>query len=176
MTDIMEATSAGAERVGRAGRRGVARAFARQQCAFTLFELLLVVAIVGILSALAMPTYQRYVDDARVQLAKVDIRTIESVLERYYSKNNAYPDTLAQAGIGNLRDPWGNPYRYLRITPATNRGSMRKDRNLVPINSDYDLYSMGKDGDSRPPLTASASRDDVVRANNGRFVGLGADY
>lgn len=55
-------------------------------------------------------------------------------------------------------------------------GQARKDRNLVPINSDFDLYSMGRDGQSAPPLTAKVSRDDIVRANNGGFVGLASDY
>jgi general secretion pathway protein G len=55
-------------------------------------------------------------------------------------------------------------------------GKMRKDRFLVPLNSDYDLYSMGKDGDSRPPLTAQMSRDDIVRASDGAFVGLASDF
>lgn len=52
----------------------------------------------------------------------------------------------------------------------------RKDRFLVPINSDYDLYSMGADGRSVAPLTASMSRDDIIRANDGAFVGLAEDY
>ena len=51
-----------------------------------------------------------------------------------------------------------------------------KDKSLHPLNSDYDLYSMGKDGASTGPLTAKASRDDVVRANDGRFIGLAKDY
>jgi general secretion pathway protein G len=46
----------------------------------------------------------------------------------------------------------------------------------VPINTTYDLYSKGKDGDSSPPLTARASQDDVVRANDGGFIGLGSRY
>jgi general secretion pathway protein G len=55
-------------------------------------------------------------------------------------------------------------------------GQQRKDRNLVPINSDYDLYSMGPDGRSVSPLTAQASRDDIIRANDGGFVGKASDY
>jgi general secretion pathway protein G len=46
----------------------------------------------------------------------------------------------------------------------------------VPINSDFDLYSMGEDGKSSPPLTAKSSRDDIVRANNGAYYGYGRDY
>jgi general secretion pathway protein G len=53
---------------------------------------------------------------------------------------------------------------------------MRKDRNLVPINSEFDLYSKGKDGDSRPPLPAKPSRDDVLIARDGAYVGLAKDF
>jgi general secretion pathway protein G len=53
---------------------------------------------------------------------------------------------------------------------------MRKDRFLVPINSDYDLYSMGKDGKSSSPLTSKNGRDDIIRANDGAFIGLASDY
>jgi len=55
-------------------------------------------------------------------------------------------------------------------------GRARKDRFLVPINSDYDLYSKGKDGDSHPPLGAHSSRDDVIRANDGGFIGLASSF
>ena len=53
---------------------------------------------------------------------------------------------------------------------------MRKDKNLVPINSEYDLYSLGPDGDSMPPLTAKPSRDDIVMANDGKYIGPVEDY
>ncbi len=46
----------------------------------------------------------------------------------------------------------------------------------MPINSTYDLYSMGKDGKTVVALTAKASRDDVVRANDGGFIGLAVKY
>ena len=86
------------------------------------------------------------------------------------------PDSLDELPGEALADPWGRPSQYLRIagnnTPGL-RGRLRKDRNLVPINSDYDLYSFGEDGDSRPPLTARPSRDDRVRAADGSFVGQG---
>jgi general secretion pathway protein G len=59
---------------------------------------------------------------------------------------------------------------------GANPGQMRKDKNMVPINTDFDLYSMGKDGESVLPLTAKKSQDDIVRASNGAFVGLGSDY
>ena len=46
----------------------------------------------------------------------------------------------------------------------------------MPINTDFDLYSMGPDGKSVAPLTAAFSQDDVVRANDGSFIGVAKDY
>ncbi len=79
-------------------------------------------------------------------------------------------------GSDQLRDPWGRPYEYLDLSDAKSHGKSRKDKNLVPLNADFDLYSMGKDGTSVSALTAKASQDDIVRANNGGFIGLAADY
>ena len=52
----------------------------------------------------------------------------------------------------------------------------RKDKFQVPLNSTYDLYSLGKDGVSDEPLTAKPSWDDIVRANDGAFIGLATQY
>ena len=73
-------------------------------------------------------------------------------------------------------DPWGRPYEYLLMASEKGKKGFRKDKNLHPLNSDYDLYSCGRDGKSIPPLTAQQSRDDIVRANNGGFVGLATNY
>ena len=74
-------------------------------------------------------------------------------------------------------DPWGNQYQYLNIRAAgPGKGPFRKDGKLNPLNSDFDLFSVGKDGDSVGSLAAKKSRDDVVRAKNGAFVGLAEDY
>lgn len=60
--------------------------------------------------------------------------------------------------------------------PCGGIGGARKDRFLVPINSDFDLYSMGKDGQSVGPLTAQKSHDDIIRASDGGFYGLAANF
>ena len=75
-----------------------------------------------------------------------------------------------------MLDPWGNAYVYLSFEGLRGLGRMRKDKNLVPVNSDFDLYSMGPDGRTALPFTAAASRDDIVRANDGGYVGKAENY
>jgi general secretion pathway protein G len=147
--------------------------------AWTLVELLLVIAIVGILSAIAVPVWNNYLDKARNTAAMADIRTIESEIVKFHAERGRPPNTLAEAGLPTRLDPWGNPYEYLRIAGLTKKEiqeKWRKDRFLVPLNSDFDLYSKGKDGQSQPTLTAKASHDDIIRANGGAYVGLASDY
>lgn len=140
---------------------------------FTLIEIIVSFAILGILAAVAIPLYAGYIDKARNETCISDIKGIASKITSYYADNSVYPDSLAEVGYATYRDCWGkNPYQYLNIQTAKNKGKMRKDRFLVPINSDFDLYSMGKDGESTPPLTAKKSRDDIIRANDGAYIGL----
>ena len=147
----------------------------REQHGFTLLELVIAVIVAGLMAAIALPVYSGAIQRARIAQATADMSRIEPALERFRA-NGVLPPNLAAVGMDTLIDPWGNPYRYLNIEAGVNRGAVRKDRNLVPINTDYDLYSMGKDGISRPPLTAKPSRDDIVRAGNGAYMGLAEDY
>jgi len=134
------------------------------------------VAILGVLISIALPKYEDYRERARVAQAVIDIGGLQTQINHFIDDNRTPPNDLAQIGQGGKIDPWGNPYQYVNLATVNGKGKARKNRSLVPINSDYDLYSMGKDGASTGPLTAKASRDDVVRANDGRFIGLAKDY
>jgi len=142
-----------------------------------LLELLIGIAIVGVLISIAIPGYNSYVEKAKIEIAKTDITEISILIERFYITNQRYPDSLAEVGADGMLDPWDRPYRYLRLFEAPeNRNHARKDHSLHPINTDFDLYSVGKDGRTVKPLTGGPSKDDIVRANNGGYLGLGKDY
>jgi general secretion pathway protein G len=143
---------------------------------FTLVELLVAMAIVLTLAALAVPNFLTLMEQAKVAKAVADIHAIGDDIEGYALSNGAYPNTLTDIGYGNFNDPWGNPYQHLNFANVNGKGKMRKDRFLVPINTFFDLYSMGPDGKSVPPLTAQASQDDVIWANDGAYVGPAAQY
>ncbi|WP_020676790.1 prepilin-type N-terminal cleavage/methylation domain-containing protein [Geopsychrobacter electrodiphilus] len=144
---------------------------------FTLIELLITMAIMAILAAIAIPAYRNYMQGSKNNVAISDIKTISTSLVIYQFENRRFPSSLTELEGVNLIDPWGHSYQYLNIDDDhPSKGKMRKDRFLVPINSDYDLYSMGADGKSVSPLTSKLSQDDIVRANNGGYLGLGSNY
>jgi len=143
---------------------------------YSLVELMIVVAILSITAAIAVPSYQGMVYDAQVVSAIADIKQISNEITLFRLTNRRYPASLQDVGMDGKLDPWGRPYEYLLMTSEQGKHGFRKDKNLHPLNSDYDLYSCGRDGDSVPPLTARQSRDDIVRANNGGFVGLAINY
>jgi general secretion pathway protein G len=110
-----------------------------------------------------------------VARATADIRILDSEIGVFQAGKGRLPTSLAEIGRGTLKDPWGNPYEYLEFA-AGPPGLVRKDLSLVPLNSTYDLYSKGKDGQSQPALTASVSRDDIIRANDGGYIGPASGY
>lgn len=144
---------------------------------FGLLELMIVLVVAALLVSVAAPAYDQFVERAKQTRAVGDIGSISIEIGKYQLRNNnALPANLAELGIDVPLDPWGRPYAYLNIAAAGGLGSVRKDKNLNPLNTDFDLYSLGEDGASSSPLTAKSSRDDIVRANNGAFIGLGEDY
>ena len=156
---------------------------------FSMIELMIAVAILLTLFAAAMPAYSQALDAAKVTRAVGDVRTLSRDVLAHRLTFDELPKTLLDLDRGDLRDPWGRPYQYLNFALATPGGNSkakagggappkgaRKDKFLVPINSLYDLYSVGKDGLSAAPLGARHSRDDIVMANDGAFIGLAKEF
>ena len=136
--------------------------------------------VVGLLAAVAVPTYSGIVERQKIGEARRDLVQIVVIIERFRTIRFQIPETLAELGLEAdlLEDPWGREYQFLSFDSSIKgiKGKIRKDHNLHPLNSEFDLYSLGKDGKSQSPLTAKASRDDVIWARDGGFIGLAEDY
>ena len=119
--------------------------------AFTLIEVMVVVAILAVLAALIVPKVMSRPDEARVVAARQDIASLLQALKLYRLDNLRYPTT--EQGLGALvtrptlapvppnwkpggylerlpRDPWGHPYQYL--SPG--------------LHGEIDVFSFGADG------------------------------
>ncbi len=119
----------------------------RSQAGFTMIEIMVVIAILGILAAMIVPQVTGRDDKARVQVAKSDIKAIASALELYKMDNFSYPttdqglealvnqpsgaDNWAEGGyLGKVpEDPWQTAYQY--ISPG--------------VDGPFDLISLGAD-------------------------------
>jgi general secretion pathway protein G len=137
------------------------------QAGMTIIELLATLAIASSLASIAIPKYHQFAETARTTQAIGDIQAIQTTLDT----RDSLPDNLASTGQA-LVDPWGNPYVYVKFP----NGAPRLDRFGVQVNTTYDLYSVGPDGVSSTSLNSGVSFDDVVRANDGGFIGLGSKY
>lgn len=112
----------------------------------------------------------------KIDKAILDIGLIENQIYRCFDEKDMFPESLNDLEPPPGPDPWGRPYEYRTPTSPGWQGKFRKDRFLVPLNSDFDLYSVGADGESRPPLRPKVSWDDVIRANNGGYIGIAKDF
>ncbi|MFM6989237.1 MAG: pilin [Arenimonas sp.] len=75
---------------------------------FTILELMLVIAIVGVLAAIAIPIYQDYRVRANITEAMQRAGSLKNAVAEYYFTNDEFPDTMADMGLEDEVDPTRN--------------------------------------------------------------------
>lgn len=117
----------------------------RHSKAFTLIELLAVIAILGLIATFAVPQVLKWVSGARSDSARIQIEALGGSIDLYRLEVGSFPPTLEAliekpAGV----DRWNGPYLKKKVIPKDPWGNdfiYRYPGN----NGDYDLMSLGAD-------------------------------
>jgi type II secretion system protein G len=128
---------------------------------FTLMEILVAVAIIGILGTVAVTNIISNIEKAKGTAAKASVDNISNAVTQYYLSNKKYPSTLRdliqergddeailKGGEGALEDPWGTEYKYEK------KGA----RKFVVISAGPDT-EFGTDDDVRSDTTKKSSKE-----------------
>ncbi len=160
------------------------------QKGYSLAELMIVIAILGIFLSFAIATFMNaevdcndptvrpgifarvYESAARTKLMKIDIK-----IKTFSLNHSRYPDTIDElvghGGLGITADDLIVDGQKMIFTPVntTNMGKVRKYKDIHPVNLNYDLYTLGRDGKTATPFTSQPGCDDIVVANDGKYIG-----
>jgi type II secretion system protein G len=138
----------------------------RKDKGFTLIELLIVVAIIGIIAAIAIPNLLNAIDRGKQKRTMADLRSLGTAIESYSIDNNVYPVAANMGALQTSIEPI-----YIRTAPP-NDGWGR----AFLVASTNQLYTVGSGGKDGGALTlvgsggATSSFNDAIIFSNGQFV------
>lgn len=145
----------------------------------TLLELMVVAMGVATLIAMALPVLEGAREAVRLHQAVTSILVIQFEVIKYELKYGTIPANIAamDLAVDVATDPWGRSYVFLNYDYAISPDFVpREDQFLKPINTAYDIFSVGPDGESHKRLPHPLSLDDIVRASDGEYIGVAAEF
>ena len=131
---------------------------------FTLIELLIVVAIIGIIAAIAIPNLLNAIDRGKQKRTMADLRSIGTAVESYAVDNNVYPVAATAAILQTTVQPI-----YIKSMPLADGWS--NTFQVDAITTQYTLFSQGKDGATNTCAAAQTNTfNDDICFINGQFL------
>jgi general secretion pathway protein G len=145
---------------------------------FTLVELLIVIAIIGILAAIAIPNLLGALQRARQKKTMADMKALATAIEVYSVDNNAYPAASCDAGIFTVLGNPLSPSGIVGLAPTYIQRSISTDGwgnplhyNVADPKDAYNITSLGRDNVPQAPVcgTTTDFNDDIIYSN-GSFI------
>jgi general secretion pathway protein G len=135
----------------------------KRQKGFTLIELLIVVAIIGIIAAIAIPNLLNAIDRGKQKRSMADMRSIGTAIESYAVDQNRYPVATTVTVLQGFVQPI-----YIRVMPAVD--GWQNAWVVTSATTNYTVTSTAKDG-ATSAVTGGATTDfncDILFVN-GQF-------
>jgi type II secretion system protein G len=137
---------------------------------FTLIELLIVVAIIGIIAAIAIPNLLNAIQRGKQKRTMADMRAVGTAVESYAVDNNKYPaGGSAVSSIKDVLEP-----RYIARLPVVDAWNNAMDYISSPTTSPqaYSVESYGKDGapDAAAAIGSTSDFNNDILFTQGLFV------
>ncbi|HFB5995395.1 TPA: pilin [Neisseria gonorrhoeae] len=146
------------------------------QKGFTLIELMIVIAIVGILAAVALPAYQDYTARAQVSEAILLAEGQKSAVTEYYLNNGEWPENNASAGVASSDKIKGKYVKEVKVENGVVTATMASSNvNKEIQGKKLSLWAKREDGSvkwfcGQPVTRANADADTVADAANANGI------
>jgi len=116
----------------------------RRENGFTLIELLIVVAIIGIIAAIAIPNLLNAIDRSKQKRTMADMRSVGTACEEYSIDNNFYPVQATQGDVSTIST--NLTPTYIKVVPSADGWNWNIQYGSTAGGSAYTVRSLGKDG------------------------------
>jgi type II secretion system protein G len=137
----------------------------RDSKGFTLIELLIVVAIIGIIAAIAIPNLLNAIDRGKQKRTMADMRSLGTAVESYAVDNNVYPVVSDAPSLKTVVEAGA----YIKNMPTTD--GWNNTFQVASVSSQYTIYSFGKDGSGTTCTSGTTTTfNDQICFINGQFL------